>query len=634
MVPSGTSIHADLRLRQMIDPSEGHADVLLVVPPFAAIDVPAIGPSLLAEGCRKRGLSAAVYYANIPFFSIIGRDIYHAISVEIPRDLFPGEMVFRPFLSPSVDIDELARFATEFLKEKHPIQRNLAESVAELLITASRAIPEYLELVKKDILSYSATIVGFSAMFQQTFPSAVLAEALRALDGGPSLIAIGGANCRTPMAQSIMDAFPAFDYVFSGEADEAFPAFCESVIAGHSPPSERLIECGVLADLSEAAVPDYDDYFRQVSVFREQGLLPSDIRISVLFESSRGCWWGEKHQCFFCGLNSGATRYRQKTTERILDELNILVARHGPISLQAVDNIAPHSFFAKDGLFSVLASGWHDFDLFYEVKANLGLKELDLLARARVRNIQPGIESLSSGALRLINKGITASQNLVLLRECASRGIGVAWNLMIGIPGEESSWYHDLIGILPSITHLQAPEELNSARVDRFSPFFERARDFGISNVRVPKANALLFSGLGVEPVSHFFDADIMTELLADPPLLDALIDSVTKWVDLWRGGDSNPPPKLALIRLSDGVGIIEDTRPIASRKFILVDGDLFRCLERTRVPTLHDQLADIDESVIEEALALRLMVLHEGHYISVVTEVAETFLARDLTTR
>jgi hypothetical protein len=54
--------------------------------------------------------------------------------------------------------------------------------------------------------------------------------------------------------------------------------------------------------------------------------------------------------------------------------------------------------------------------LFYEVKANLSHQQLELLARAGVRWVQPGIESLHTEVLRLMDKGVAGWQNIQLLK--------------------------------------------------------------------------------------------------------------------------------------------------------------------------------------------------------------------------
>ena len=87
--------------------------------------------------------------------------------------------------------------------------------------------------------------------------------------------------------------------------------------------------------------PDYDDYFRQ---FTPSSL--SSVETPLLpFQTSRGCWWGEKHHCKFCGLNGGTMAFRSKSPERVLAEIHHLRDRYGIDTISVVDNILDMAYF-------------------------------------------------------------------------------------------------------------------------------------------------------------------------------------------------------------------------------------------------------------------------------------------------
>ena len=48
---------------------------------------------------------------------------------------------------------------------------------------------------------------------------------------------------------------------------------------------------------------------------------------------------------------------------------------------------------------------------------------------------------LHSSVLKLMGKGVTAAQNIVLLRLCRQYGIKVGWTVLSGFPGEQDRWY-------------------------------------------------------------------------------------------------------------------------------------------------------------------------------------------------
>ena len=63
------------------------------------------------------------------------------------------------------------------------------------------------------------------------------------------------------------------------------------------------------------------DYFEQL----QRSPLNSELERPLLpVEMSRGCWWGEKKQCVFCGNNESMITYRSKSSNSIVDEINCL----------------------------------------------------------------------------------------------------------------------------------------------------------------------------------------------------------------------------------------------------------------------------------------------------------------------
>src|SRR5207249_1324050 len=109
------------------------------------------------------------------------------------------------------------------------------------------------------------------------------------------------------------------------------------------------------------AVPDYDDYFEELSAAR----LGKSREPSLLFETSRGCWWGEKHHCTFCGLNGQTMAHRRKSARRAMDELVQLTNKYPRCPVNVVDNILDMGYF-KDFI-PMLAERKLCVEIFYEV---------------------------------------------------------------------------------------------------------------------------------------------------------------------------------------------------------------------------------------------------------------------------
>ena len=117
----------------------------------------------------------------------------------------------------------------------------------------------------------------------------------------PNLLTlIGGSNCEDEMAEGIASLSASIDYIFSGESEETFVDFLHAYSAGNLP-SQRIIESQPVESLDSIPLPDYDSYFIQTENFFEEN--PPKHTISIGYETSRGCWWGQKHRCTFCSVS-------------------------------------------------------------------------------------------------------------------------------------------------------------------------------------------------------------------------------------------------------------------------------------------------------------------------------------------
>src|SRR5205085_10441847 len=121
-------------------------------------------------------------------------------------------------------------------------------------------------------------------------------------------------------------------------------------------------------DMDALPDPDYDDYFSAVFRLGSDRVMDDKLPL-LLFESSRGCWWGQKHHCTFCGLNNNGMAFRRKSPERVLEEVARLSSRYAILNFEAVDNIMDTRYVKH--VWSKLAEERYDYRFFYEVKAKL-----------------------------------------------------------------------------------------------------------------------------------------------------------------------------------------------------------------------------------------------------------------------
>jgi ribosomal peptide maturation radical SAM protein 1 len=306
-------------------------------------------------------------------------------------------------------------------------------------------------------------IVGLTTSCNQLLPALWLARVIKR--GLPATtVVLGGAACTEPMGQRILEAYAQVDHVVSGYGEQPLLALSRGEVMG-----QRLISSQQALAWEHTPLPDYSTFLSEA----EQ--CGHELRLVLTFRSSRGCWWGQKQHCNFCGLNGNQLKFEAKSSERVVQEIRTLWERHGR-NLLATDAI-----LSRDHLKHVLPelARWESRPrVFYEMKTNMTQAEVIALARAGVLG-QLGVESLSSRLLRLLRKGVTAICNLAVLKWCRERRVAVVWNQLCGIPGEQSQDYEAQISLMRQIPQLPPPKRANPISIDRFSPYFNDFRGHG-----------------------------------------------------------------------------------------------------------------------------------------------------------
>ncbi|MFN0111141.1 MAG: RiPP maturation radical SAM C-methyltransferase [Blastocatellia bacterium] len=476
------------------------SDVTLVCMPFGALFMPALGPSLLKSALTQAGVSSRICYFNLRFAERIGERLYAKICDQTNTHDLVGEWIFSNALFHHQSEREVEQFTDDILRckalrddSRYEYLKPMGEKFIQNIMAARDRVEAFLDECLEELISCQPKIVGFSSVFQQNVACLALARRLRERLPGVFIV-FGGANCEGVMGEELIRQFEFVDAAVSGEADLIFPELTHRVLRGQTIDDLPGVHCRAgsglpvlqqatkssaqVKNLDELPIPDYDDYFDQLGR-QSQALTKPPL---LLFETSRGCWWGEKLHCTFCGLNGENMVYRSKTASRAFEELTNLTDRYPGYSVNAVDNILSMGYF-KDFL-PLLAERKLGFNLFYEVKANLRKDQVRLLQQAGVTEIQPGIESLSDEILQLMRKGVKALQNIQLLKWCKEFGINPCWNLIWGFPGESAKEYEQMAELLPLLTHLQPPLGAGKIRVDRFSPNFNDAERLGFKNLK------------------------------------------------------------------------------------------------------------------------------------------------------
>jgi ribosomal peptide maturation radical SAM protein 1 len=366
-------------------------------------------------------------------------------------------------------------------------------------------------------------------------------------------------------------------------------------------------------------VPDFDDYFATLNRLGRRKVLGHPERL--VFETSRGCWWGQKHHCTFCGLNGLTMKYRSKAADRVFDELDELARKYQLNTADTTDNILDMGYLTT--LCQRLREAAWDPSLFFEVKANLTRSQLRLLSQAGIERIQPGIESLSTHVLSLMRKGTTKLINIELLKWARFYGMEVGWNIITGFPGESDQDYEDQIKLVPALYHLPPPLGTGPLWLERFSPYYKD--DFPIRDVRPQEAYQFIYPipGIDLNRVAYFFEyrADGIASASACRRLAEA--------VDVWRARWADGAPPVLSYRRGPGWLSIKDARNREQRR-ITVSGwkaDVYQyCEDKARsLARIMDFLGaasaaprgDELDAFLRSCLETQIMVSENDRYLS-----------------
>jgi ribosomal peptide maturation radical SAM protein 1 len=533
--------------------------VAIVVMPFLAIDRPSLAAGLLKAAVEKRSIACDCKYLNVTFSKMLGTGKYLDV-LEAPSTVLAGEWVFsQNFYGQS--FSDWASYERDVLN--CPIwglgakKRNTIRAVLDLVPSFLRVVLESNDWGKYDLVAFTST-------FEQTMPSLCLARMIR--EHYPQIrIAVGGANFESSMGLAYIEHFSFLDYVCTGEGDTCFPQLCENLSRGlEDVPQGMLYRDGdrvqstqknsqTFVELDSLPIPVFDDYFRVFST-----CFPDSEETHFMpIETSRGCWWGERSHCTFCGLNGDGMKFRRKHWRRVVEEVDELTTRYPSSFVQFTDNILSLDYFKN--LIPYWIHNRHSTMKFFEVKSNLTRDQVDMLKRAGVVSIQPGVENFGDDTLRLMRKGVTGAQNVAILRWGAELNLAVYWNVIFGFPYEQAMDYDLNLSVMKLITHLSPPDICAHIRLDRFSPNFTHWQSLGFSAIRPLTAYRHIFP-FDEQELSRFAYYFAYEHAKFDRVLQlgKPLEDFANSWREKYEAGENG---SLAVLPRLGGGFILVDTR-------------------------------------------------------------------------
>jgi len=615
----------------------------LIYMPFGSITHPPLALGLFKAQLEQAGIPCRVHHFNLRFAQFINFGSYESIALfkgvhtQVSEWLFAEAAWGRP-VGPSVD---------EFLDmcgEELGMIPNVPDVKAWLRLVRSQTVPAFLdECVEKIGATGDVEVATFSCTFFQTISSLALGRRLK--EAFPDIkLTYGGACFHDEMGEELIHKVPWIDAVSLGETDDVIVPFFQALRENRPPENLQGIlyrhgsdEVKVSAPyqpvtaqvLDDLPPPNFDDFFTDAAAV---GLTQSPAwkqALSLPYESSRGCWWGQRRHCTFCGLNAEGINYRAKSANNILRIFESFAQRY-PFARRycATDNILAMNYF-KDLLPTLQEKPFgEDLQIFYEVRVTLSREQIKAMADARIIYVQPGIESLSNHILKLMNKGTTALQNIFFLKCCREYGILALWNNLIRIPGEVAEDYRQMQQWISQLVHF-APPPGGSPKIEchRFSPYFVDKEQW-LEEWQPARWYQGLFpqDQINLSRVAYYFDAKWKDTL--EDEAYDEVVSAIIEWIRIW--GESTILPRLSYRLTADEELFIEDTRWNRSKVFTFnaVEASVYQMIDtptslkqilRKLRGTPGEKLTTIQVQAILERFIEAELVLYDGtFYLSI----------------
>lgn len=611
----------------------GSEQVLLISLPWTTLTEPSLGLSLLKSILARENISSRVMHLNL----FLLRHVQSATYFSIANVYALNDFLFSHPLAPEITNKQhrLLRHKVRELLDRGRVIRFGGEDafVENLIRLRNEIIPQFLREIALGIAAAPARLIGFTCMFDQTIASLALAKLIG--ESAPDkLLALGGYGVRSPAAEMLVASSPWIDAVCTGEGETTIVELYRAA-NGEMPLNEvqgiayrerdgQVVSTPPppLADLAANPTPDFDDFFRDIEQLSRVDEV--DIQAAYLpLENSRGCWWGQKSHCIFCGIKNSDLAFRWRPAAKTLAQMEELSRRYGILAFRFSDYILPYEYYKT--LLPELAARGAPFRLFGEIKANVSRERFRLLHEGGFEEVQPGIESFSSSVLARMGKGVTAIQNVFTLLQGRALGVEVRYNLLYGFPDDQLEEYIDMARLLPRIVHLDSPVSYVPVQITRYAPMQEYPERFGIEKAVPDPTFELVFSdryirdsGFDISAYCYYFQRPF-----ENSSQLSKIYSDLQYVVEDWRIADKDQ----AYWLYGEAVGedfVIHDKRSSREERVYTIKGSLSEMLHACTEPTHKRDLAklfgeDRVDEMLEELDELRLIFIELERVISLL---------------
>ncbi len=547
--------------------------VVLTSLPWTSLTEPSLGLGILKSKLDSVGIDSKVCHLNLLLLKYVSSPTY----INFANIFALNEFLFTYFFESNLSEEQLLELS---LKIEDIVSNNnfndpryqTRESLAKLILNLrNQIIPNYILECVNLIELQNPTMIGFTCMFDQTIPSLAVAKLLKIRN--PDLfIVLGGYALEGIVGEQIIESFNFIDCVAFGEGEkvivELAKASIDKQLLENIPDiiyREKNFENPLKSKFSKPQIklddspcPNYDDFAEDLNnLFRNEQIKINWNTIPI--ETSRGCWWGQKNHCIFCGIDDVTMRYREKSGENTICTLEFLSNRYSISNFRISDYILPNTFYSS--LLPKLVD--KDYLFTCEIKSNIKDEQFALLSKSGFIEVQPGIESFSTSILQKINKGVTAIQNVYCIKLGLVYNVKVNYNLLYGFPEDENEEYKQMLKLMPFLYHLDPPSSRVKVAITRFAPLHNSPEKYNLKkDPRHHRGYDLLFSksflkesNLDLANICYYFENEISNSYE-----LENLYKILEIQADYWRNAHQTRDIYLTYEIIGDQI-FFKDTR-------------------------------------------------------------------------
>lgn len=466
--------------------------VLLVSMPFADITLPSIQLALLESYLKENNIPVSSLHLYLFAAETFGLHNYSSL-INPPNDPYVSQMIFSKYV-----------FPIQWKKNKEKIKTYYKENISKK--TDSTNLCSFEEYEQKT--DYFITnliegvqwnqfdIIGFSLNYGQLLPSLAVARKIKQLHP-EKIIVLGGSTTMNDLGIRLIEEFEYIDFIISGEGEESLTKLAKNTSEQVEIPGlitkeqsrgkmQRQPSC---INLNTLPFPDYSAYYNQLQMSSSEIQQYVQLNNRLPIEISRGCYW---NKCSFCNQQAYHPTYREKHTNRFIDELIYLSETHNMLSFQLTGSVLPPKNLHS--LCKSINSLNKDFQFIAEARADqLTQHDYHLLKKSGFHTIQTGIESFSSQYLKKMNKGARVIDNIAALKYCKQFRIKNQYNIITHFPTEDKQDFKETIEIISLFKQYLDPPRISPFVVGYKSPVYNNLDEYNIKKLIPKKIDSILF---------------------------------------------------------------------------------------------------------------------------------------------